>query len=77
MTDSRQKDKLIAKIQQIENPELLQEIQRLLEIEFDDTPFVTTEEQKEVIQRARRQIKNGEIMDEEQANNQIDEWLKE
>ncbi len=77
MIDSAQKDKLIDKIRQIEDPEIFNEIQRLLEIEFDDKPFMTNKEQKEAIQRARQQIRKGEIIDEEQANNQIDKWLNE
>jgi hypothetical protein len=75
MIDSAQKDKLIDKIRQIEDPEILDEIQRLLEIEFDDKPYMTNEEQREAIRGAREQIQNREIIDEEQANNQIDAWL--
>lgn len=77
MVDSFQRDKLIDKIRQIDDQEILNEIQRFLEIEFDDEPFITNEEQKKSIQRAREQIKKEEIIDEEQANSQIDEWLKE
>lgn len=77
MIDSVQKDKLIDKIRQIENPDIFNEIQRLLEIEFDDKPYQTTEEQKEAIRQARDQIKRGEIITEEQADKEIDEWLNE
>jgi hypothetical protein len=77
MIDSTQRDKLINKIRQIENPEIFNEIQRLLEIEFDDKPFITNEEQKEAIRYAREQIKNGDVIDEGQANNLIDKWLNE
>jgi len=77
MIDSAKKDRLINKIRQIEDPEVFDEIQRLLNIEFDDKPYMTNEEQKQAIRQAREQIKNGEIIDENQANNQIDEWLNE
>jgi hypothetical protein len=77
MIDSAQKGRLINKIRQIEDPEVFDEIQRLLNIEFDDTPYMTNKEQKEAIRIAREQIKNGEIMDENEANEQIDEWLNE
>lgn len=76
MIDSTQKDKLIDKIRQIEDPEIFNEIQRLLEIEFEDKPFKTNDEQKITIQRARDQIKKGEIIDENKANEQINKWLK-
>ena len=77
MIDSAQKDKLINRIREIEDPVIFNEIQRLLGIEFDDKPYVTSNEQKEAIQKARDQIKNGEFLNEEQANKEIDEWLNE
>ena len=77
MIDSAQKDKLIDKIRQIEDPEVFNEIRRLLEIEFDDKQYQTTKEQKEAIRQARDQIERGETLSEEQADKQIDEWLNE
>ena len=77
MIDSAQKDKLIDEIRQIEDPEVFNEIRRLLEIEFDDKQYQTTEEQKEAIRQAKDQIERGETLSEEQADKEIDEWLNE
>jgi hypothetical protein len=73
MIDSEKRDKHIDKIRKLEDPEVFDEIQRLLNIEFDDKPYLTNEEQRQAIQRAREQIRNGEIIDENEANNEIDE----
>lgn len=75
MRDTAQKDILIDKIRQIEDPVILDEIRRLLDIGFDDKPYRTTEDQKEAIRHARSQIERGEIHGEEEADKEIDEWL--
>jgi len=75
MIDSALKDKLIDKIKQIEDPEVFDELHRLLGIEFDDQQYKTTEEQKEAIRQAKDQIERGETLNEEQADKEIDEWL--
>lgn len=77
MIDSAQKDRLIDKIRQIEDPEVFNELRRLLGIEFDDKQYQTTEEQKEAIRQAKDQIERGETLSEEQADKEIDEWLNE
>lgn len=46
MNKSAQKEQLINKIKEIEDSNIIDEINRLLEIEFDDTPYITNEHQK-------------------------------
>lgn len=77
MIKSAQKEKLINKIKEIEDSNIIDEVNRLLEIEFDDTPYITTEHQKKAIQEARNQINSSETLNEDQANNEINEWLNE
>ncbi len=60
MIKSAQKEKLINKIKEIEDSNIIDEINQLLEIEFDDTPYITNEHQKKAIQDARDQINRGE-----------------
>lgn len=68
--------RLIHKIQNTKDDRILEEAYRLLEIESDNgEPYQLTEEQKNVVQEAKNQIKNGQYLTDEQANNEIDEWL--
>ena len=71
------KEKLIRKIQKTEDRNILEEVYRLLEIDFDDqSTYALSNEQKFAIQEARDQIKKGQFLSEEQANQQVEEWLK-
>ena len=71
------KEKLIRKIQKTEDRNILEEVYRLLEIDFDDqSTYTLSNEQKFAIQEARDQIKKGQFLSEEQANQQVEEWLK-
>ena len=68
--------KLIDKIKKTENGELLEEAYRLLELGTEDLEiYKLTEEQKTAISEGRRQIKIGKSLTDDQANNEIDEWL--
>ena len=69
--------RLIDKIQKTDNENLLEEAYRLLELETQDIEvYKLTDEQRKAVNEARQQIKNGEFLTDEQANNEIDEWLK-
>ena len=69
--------RLIEKIQKTNNENLLEEAYRLLELETQDIEvYKLTDEQRKAINEARQQIKNGEFLTDEQANKEIDEWLK-
>ena len=68
--------KLIEKIKKTENGELLEEAYRLLELETEDIEiYKLTEEQRDAISEGRLQIKSGKSLTDDQANNEIDEWL--
>ena len=68
---------LIDKIQKTEDNKILEEVYRLLELESDDIEiYKLNADQKKGISEAREQIKNGQYLTEEQANKDIDEWLK-
>ena len=70
------KDKLIKKIEEIDDSEILEEIYSWLEDESQKKIYVTSEAQKEAIQEAQEQIKKGETISEKRANREIDKWLK-
>ncbi len=70
--------RLIEKIQKTHDKRILEEAYRLLELETaDDTEiYKLNDDQKKAISEARQQVKNGQFLTEEQADKEIDEWLK-
>jgi hypothetical protein len=69
--------RLIEKIAKTENEELLREIYRLLEMETSDIEiYKVSSDEMDAITEARDQIKNGEFLTDEEADKEIDEWLK-
>lgn len=68
---------VIDKIKKIENEDLLNEVNRLIEIETSDIEvYKFSDEQKAAIAEAQIQIKNGEFLTDEEAAKEINEWLK-
>jgi hypothetical protein len=77
MSTTELRKRLIDKIQKTDNENLLEEAFRLLELETQDIEvYKLTDEQRKAVNEARQQIKNGEFLADEQANNKIDQWLK-
>ncbi|WP_375578659.1 hypothetical protein ABWH96_16760 [Marivirga tractuosa] len=71
------KQQLIDKIQLTTDKVKLEEIYRLLEIDFDEQEvYILSAEQKSAVKEAQKQIKNGEFLSDEQANKEVEEWLK-
>lgn len=72
------KQKLIDSIKEIDNPELLNEVFRLLEIENEELEiYKLSVEEKKGIEEARAEIQEGKYISDENANKDIDKWLKE
>ncbi|MCM4161907.1 hypothetical protein FHG64_14720 [Antarcticibacterium flavum] len=71
------KKKLINEINSSTNKDLLEELYNYLNQEnaVQETYKLNTE-QNSAIREAREQIKNGDYLTNEQANLEIDEWLK-
>lgn len=77
MSTIKLRNKVIDKIRKIENEDLLNEVNRLIEIETSDIEvFKFSNEQKAAIAEAQIQIKNGEFLTDEEAAKEINEWLK-
>jgi hypothetical protein len=71
------KEKLINSINKTDNEELLHEVYRLLEIENEDIEvYKLSDEQRKAISISQQQIINGEFLTNQEADNQIEEWLK-
>lgn len=79
MTTNELKKRIIDRIQQIENEDLLKETFRLIELEMEDIelPYELSSEMKSAVEEAQIQFKKGEVLDHEEANKEIDQWLEE
>lgn len=61
-----------------ENKGLLEEFYRFLNLENEiQESYKLSKEQNSAIAEARKQIKNGDYLNNEQANQEIDKWLDE
>lgn len=72
------KKKLIKQINLSDNKNLLEEFYRFLNLENEiQETYKLSEKQNSAIAEARNQIKNGDYLTNEQANQKIDKWLNE
>jgi hypothetical protein len=70
------KKKLIDEINLSENRDLLEEFYRFLNLENEiQETYKLSKEQSNAITEARNQIRNGDYITNEQANQEIDKWL--
>lgn len=71
------REKLIREINSSHNKNLLEELYRYLDRENKtQKTYNLSDEQKLAIEEAREQINNGDYLTSEEANQEIDEWLK-
>jgi len=68
--------RLIQKINQTEDNEILEKMYCLIENkETDSSIYELSIEQQNAVEEGRQQFKNGKILTSEQAEKNIDEWL--
>lgn len=77
MMIDKHRDKLIEKIKSIDDRSIIDEIYRLLKVDFDDTIYETNEEQKVRIEKEIKQVENGEVAESEEVFKKMRKWLKE
>jgi hypothetical protein len=76
MTVKELKKRLIGKIDQTDNNELLEEMYRLIaNEETGDDIYELSVEQINAVEEGQLQYKNGRFLTEEQADKDIEEWL--
>ena len=76
MTVTELRKRLIGKINQTENNEILEEMYRLIvNEETDDSIYALSDEQINAVEEAQEQFKNGQFLKSEQADKEIEEWL--
>jgi hypothetical protein len=76
MTAKELKKRLIHKIDQSDNNELLEEMYRLIaNEEADNKVYELSEEQIKAVEEGQLQYKKGEFLTDDLADKDIDEWL--
>ena len=73
MSTAELKLDLINKITSLKEIRIIEEIQKLLDFELDEGVFEISAIQKERLSEA----KNDNVLSEEDANNEIEKWLRE
>tara|TARA_A100000171_G_C2136431_1_gene150630 strand:- start:3745 stop:3984 length:240 start_codon:yes stop_codon:yes gene_type:complete len=69
-------NRLIEKIKSITDPNVLEEVYRLLAVNFDDSIYLTSDAQKQVVAESQQMIERGNGISSEKADDEIDQWLK-
>lgn len=69
------RDALIKRIREIDDKNVLDEIHRLLEINFEDTVYQLNKDQEAEIVQARNELGSGEGISSEQIEKGFDEWV--
>ena len=68
-------NRLIEKIKSIKDPNVLEEVYRLLAVDFDDSIYLTSDAQKQVVAESQQMIEKGNGISSEKADDEIDQWL--
>lgn len=76
MNTAEQKIDLIQKIARLDNPSLVDEIQRLIDFDSETADMKLTPEQNNRIHEAKEEYRSGGILSEAEANGEIEEWLR-
>ncbi|AZA79562.1 hypothetical protein EG347_19715 [Chryseobacterium sp. G0186] len=76
MNTSDLKLDVIKKITQLKEARIVEEIQQLLDFELDQNEYILNDSQKERIAEAREEYKKEDYLTEDDANQDIEEWLK-
>jgi hypothetical protein len=74
---TKYKSKLIDRINAIDDRNILDEVNRLLEVDIEDTVYQTSPEQKQEVAEARLQIAQNQGIPSEEADSDIEKWLSE
>ncbi len=77
MIKSKERNNLIEKIKNIQDPKVIEEIYRLLDINLEESKYQLSKQQRREIDKARKEIAKGEGIPSEEVDKEIDEWLKE
>ena len=77
MSTTELRKRLIEKIQDTSDENILAEVYRILEVSYQDEEIIVlTDAQKAKIDNGFKDIAEGRYLTNDQANKEIDEWLK-
>ncbi|PJR03537.1 hypothetical protein [Avrilella dinanensis] len=76
MNTSELKLDIIQKITELKEVRVIEEIKKLLDFELNDI-YELSESQKNRVAEAREEYTNGNFLNEEEADKEIDQWLNE
>ena len=77
MLSKEMKQELIDKINSTKDENILEEVYRILDGNFEENDMVVlTDEQKESINQGIKDIEQGKFLSNEEANSEIEKWLK-
>lgn len=76
METAELKKKLIAKINLTDNNEILESVMNLLEIYNEEEVYVLNDAQLAAIEEAREDYRNGRFLTNDEANAEIEKWLR-
>lgn len=76
MTTETLKKKIVSKIMDMENEQRLEYIYQLIEAGEDEDVYILSDEQIKRVDAAEKEIKYRKVASHEEANKEIEEWLK-
>ncbi|MGO4709494.1 hypothetical protein AB4Y90_10330 [Chryseobacterium sp. 2TAF14] len=76
-SELRMKLELINKISVLDDARIIKEIKKLLDFELDEKVYELNKNQKDRIEEARAEYRNSQTLNENEANNEINQWLNE
>ncbi|MCB0645604.1 MAG: hypothetical protein KDC49_03010 [Saprospiraceae bacterium] len=75
MSTTELKERVLKKIETIQDDYLLEELLDFLDFETMKEPFVLSKSQTSAIREAKLQIAKGEVFTNAQIDDEIDQWL--
>ena len=68
---------VINKINQLKYPHIIEDIQKLIDFELSTDLYNLSEEQINSVKEAKEEYQNSEILNKQEANQEIEKWLNE
>lgn len=68
---------IISRITELKEVRVIKEIKKLLDFELEENLYELSTDQENRVAEARKEYKNGDYIANEEADNEIDQWLKE
>ena len=77
MSTAELKIDLISRIANTEEPRIIEELSKLLDFELDNETYKLNPQQLQRVSEAKAEYLAGNVVSEQQADEEIDEWLSE